>query len=109
MTNNGTIVYRELNDPGDALLTWLDDRGQLFNVLDDEQKEHLYVDNDVPRDILITPLIVAATKGFALFTEDGKHLADYKKLFKAEKAQLGARLVITPEVDLDDDEDEDEE
>ncbi len=98
---NGTVIYRELGDPSPILLTWLEDRGQLFNVLDDHNNEHLYIDNDQPRDADITPMLVEATIGFSLFTEGGKRLSDYSRLDRAIRAQQGAKLVITPEVDLE--------
>jgi hypothetical protein len=98
---NGTIIYRELGDPPDVLINWLDERSQLFNVLDDHDKEHLYIDNDVPRDADITPLLVQHTIGFSLFSEDGQRLSDYSRLDKAIRAQAGAKLVITPEVELE--------
>jgi hypothetical protein len=101
--DNGTVIYRELGDPPAVLLTWLDERGQLFNVVDDNQNEHLYVDGEQPRDAAITPMIVENTIGFSLFTEDGQRLADYSRLDRAIRAQEGAKLVITPEVDLEDD------
>lgn len=99
---NGTVIYRELGDPDPALIAWLDARNQLFNVVDDRQKEHLYVDNDVPRDAVITPLIVESTIGFSLFTESGQRISDYSRLDKAIRAQAGASLVVKPEVELED-------
>lgn len=105
---NGVLVYRELGDPPAILIDWLDERQQLFNVLDDKQKEHLYVDNDQPRDADITPMILEHTIGFSLFTEDGRHTASYSRLDKALRAQAKAKLVVVPEVDLEDDIEDDE-
>jgi len=100
---NGTVIYRELIDPAPILIKWLDDRNQLFNVLDNKGVEHLYVDNDHPRDADITPMIIQATKGFSLFTEQGKRITDYSRLDKAIRGQEGAQLVVVPEVELDED------
>jgi len=99
---NGTQVYRELGDPPQVLINWLDERGQLWNVLDDHQNEHLYVENETPRDSDITPMIVECTIGFSLFDEDGKRLADYSRLDKALRAQEGAKRIVIPEVELED-------
>jgi hypothetical protein len=99
---NGCIVYRELGNPPDILINWLDERNQLWNVVDDNGKERLYIDNDQPRDADITPSLVEATIGFALFTEAGKRLAGYSRLDRALRAQEGAVLTITPEFELED-------
>lgn len=102
--DNGTIIYRELGDPAPVLIQWLDDRGQLYNVLDDHGNEHLYIDNDVPRDAEITPMLVDATIGFSLFYEaTGKRISDYSRLDRAVRAQAGAELVVKPEVELEED------
>jgi hypothetical protein len=103
MSNNGTVIYRELGDPPQVLINWLDERGQLYNILDDANREHLYVDNEQPRDADITPMIVENTIGFSLFTEDGRRLSDYSRLDKALRAQEGAKLVIVPEVEMEED------
>jgi hypothetical protein len=99
---NGCIVYRELGNPPDILINWLDERNQLWNVVDDNGKERLYIDNDQPRDADITPPLVEATIGFALFDEEGKRLAGYSRLDSAIRAQAGAKMVITPEFELED-------
>ena len=99
---NGCVVYRELGEMPAVLVNWLDERNQLWNVVDDTGKEHLYIDNDQPRDADITPSLVEATIGFALFTEAGKRLSDYSRLDRAIRAQAGAVLTITPEFELED-------
>ncbi len=99
---NGTIIYRELGDPPRDLITWLDLRHQLWNVLDDHQIEHLYVDNDQPRDSEITAQLIHYTIGFSLFTEGGKFISAYSRLERAVRAQLSAKLVVVPDVQLED-------
>lgn len=104
--NVTTQVYRELDPNVENLLTWLEERGQLFNVADPKGNEHLFVDNDMPRDGDITPMIVDATVAFALFTEDGDYIGSYRSLDKAIAAQEAARIVVTAEVeDAEPDED----
>jgi hypothetical protein len=67
--------------------------------------EHYFIDNDLPRDSDITEEIVANTKGFALFTEEGKYIGSYRSLDRAVAAQAGAKIVVQADVDADPDED----
>ena len=98
---NGAVIYRDLGNPIPVLLAWLQERTQLYNVVDDKGLEHLYVDNDIPRDSEITELIVGSTGGFALFTEQGKRIEGYTDLHKAVRAQASAQLTVVPEVELE--------
>lgn len=100
-----TQVYRELDPNQDDLLRWLDERQQLFNVVDPKGNEHLFIDNDLPRDADITPMIVEHTVGFALFTDDGDYIGSYRSLDKAIRAQESATVSIVADVDADPDED----
>jgi hypothetical protein len=100
-----TQVYREIDPTADNLLQWLDQRQQLFNVTDPKGNEHLFVDNDTPRDADITPLIVQHTVGFALFTDDGEYIGSYRDLARAISAQESAQVVVTADVDAEPDED----
>jgi len=103
---NGVQIYRELGEAPVHTLEWLEKRGQLFNVIDPKGKEHVFVDNDLPRDSEITEALVGNTVGFALFTEDGEYVGSYRALDRAIAAQKGARLVVTADVEADPDEDE---
>lgn len=94
-----TQVYREIGQDNPDLIGWLDLRNQLFNVTDPNGKERVFVDNDVPRDSDITPLIVENTVGFALFDNDGNYVGSYRELAGALSAQDSARIVVTTEVD----------
>lgn len=97
---NGTVIYREIDNATEALLTWLEDRNQLWTIADDKNVEHSYVENDIPRDYNITPLIIEATTGFSLYPEDGgKSIGRYRALDKAIAAQNKARLVVSAETD----------
>lgn len=98
---NNIDIFREIGNANDALITWLEDRNQLFPVIDPNGVEHLFVENDVPRDAAITPLIMEATTGFALFYDDGKYIGSYRSLDRALAAKAGAKIVITPEVQGD--------
>lgn len=104
--NVSTQVYRELDPNASDLLTWLDRRQQLFNVVDPKGNEHLFIDNDLPRDADITPMIVENTVGFALFTDNGEYIGSYRDLGKAITAQEQAKIVVTADVeDTEPDED----
>lgn len=100
-----TQIYREIGNASEDLLTWLEAREQLFPIQDPKGKEHLFIDNDQPRDRDITPMIVEATTGFALFADndDGETqwVGTYRALDKAIEAQQSARVVVTTEVDMD--------
>lgn len=102
---NGVQIYRELsqNIPA-SIVEWLDKRGQLYPTEDPRGNEHLFIDNDLPRDADITIAIVANTSGFALFTEDGEYVGAYRSLDRAIAAQNGAKLVVTADVEADPDE-----
>lgn len=100
MSTIGIDLFREINNADERLLQWLEERGQLFPVEDDHGNERLYVENDLPRDAIITPLIVDATTGYALFTTDGEFVGKYNALDKAEAARDGAKIVVTPEVSV---------
>lgn len=111
---NGITVYRELHESApESLFTWLEQRQQLFPIEDDKGDVHLFVENDQPRDADITPLIVENTAGFALFADEpldengNQYIGSYRSLDRALTAQSGARLVVQPEVDLEDDPDVD--
>jgi hypothetical protein len=96
-----TKVYREIGQANPDLINWLDLRDQLYSVTDPEGKERVFVDNDIPRDSDITPLIVDETVGFALFDNQGEYVNSYETLNAAIKAQQSARIVVSTEVDLD--------
>jgi len=99
-----TQIYREIHQDRADLLEWLDLRNQLYVVTDNKGKEHVFVDNDLPRDSDITPLIVENTVGFALFDDTGTYVASYRSLDKALDAQQGARIVVATDVDVEADE-----
>lgn len=97
---NGVQIFRELGDRvPQGTIEWLDKRGQLFNVIDPKKNEHLFVDNDLPRDVEITQAIVAGTIGFALFDDEGEYIGSYRSLDRAIAAQSGAKLVVKADVD----------
>jgi hypothetical protein len=99
------VIYRELSDPSPDLVKWLEDRDQLFVVVDPRGVEHSYVDNGTPRDALITEEIVGTgpfvgcTKGFALFSDEGDFIAEYRDVIKAEKALASVKPVVTVEIE----------
>jgi len=103
-------IYRELSDPELSLITWLEDRDQLFVVQDPRGVEHMYVDNSTPRDSFVSEMIVGGplvpyagcTKGFALFSDEGDFIAEYSRIDAAERAAASVRPVVTVEVDDDD-------
>ena len=99
-----TQIFREIHQDNEGLLSWLDGRNQLYIITDPKGKEHVFVDNDIPRDSDITPMIVENTVGFALFDDNGEYVASFRSLDKAIEAQQGARLVITTDVDVEADE-----
>lgn len=101
--NNVTKVYREIGDGNPDLIQWLDLRDQLWNIPDNEGQERLFIDNDVPRDGNITPVIVEQTVGFALFDNEGDLVATYPDLQTAIKAQDNAKIVVSTEVEFDGD------
>ena len=105
MSINGVDIYRELGDAPDSLLDWLERRGQLYNVIDPKGNEHVFIDNDLPRDSDITQEIVANTRGFALFSEEGEFIGTYRSLDRAIAAQAGAKLVVQAEVEAEPDDD----
>lgn len=98
-----TQIYREVGANDATLLEWLNRRDQLFEVTRDNGDVHRFVDNDIPRDSDITPLIIDNTVGFALFSEDGDYMASFETLAQAIRGQENARIVITTEVDIDSD------
>jgi hypothetical protein len=110
------FVYRELSEPSESLVKWLEERDQLFVVADPKGIEHMYIDNGTPRDVDISEEIVGGleegrpfpgcTKGFALFSEDGEYIASFRDLERAEEAAKSAKLVIKTEYQdvLEDDE-----
>lgn len=99
-------IYRELSDPTPSLITWLEERDQLFVVVDPKGQEHNYIDNGTPRDADITEEIVGdtpafpgCTKGFALFSEEGDFIAEYSRIDTAERAALAVKPVVTTTVE----------
>ena len=100
-------IYRELSDPSPSLVEWLEARDQLFVVQDPKGVEHVYVDNDTPRDSDITDELVGGpetphvgcTKGFALFSADGSYVASFARLDAAIRAKAGARVEIKHSVE----------
>lgn len=99
-------IYRELSDPSPSLITWLEDRDQLFVVADPMGREHNYIDNNTPRDAIITEEIVGVegafpgcTKCFALFSEEGDFIAEYARIDKAELAASKVKPVVVSTVD----------
>ena len=96
-----TQIYREINPNSEGLLRWLDERQQLHNVEDPKGNEHLFVDNDLPRDADITPMIMENTVGFALFTDDGDYIGSFRSLDRAIDAQNSASITISADVDAD--------
>lgn len=96
--NVTTQVYREIDASNDGVLAWLDQRDQLFSVTDPDGAEHLFVDNETPRDADITPSVMDATVGFALFTDDGDYIGSYKTLARAVEAQEKAQIVVSADV-----------
>ena len=99
MSTNGVEIYREIADPSSRLLAWLENRNQLWVISDPKGNEHLFIDNDTPRDPDITIEIVTRTVGFALFTEDGDYIGSYRSLDRAITAQQGAKLVVQADVE----------
>lgn len=105
-------VYREIADPSPTLLQWLEERDQLYPVIDDKGKERLYVENDFPRDADISEELVGGrqfpgcTVGFALFDDDGNFIGSYRSLDRALAAQASARVVVSAEVDVEPDGDD---
>jgi hypothetical protein len=108
MSANGVQIYRELGEAPESLLDWLEKRDQLYNIIDPTGIEHVFIDNDLPRDSEITRSIVANTKGFALFSEDGDYIGSYRSLDRAITAQAGAKLVVQAEVEAEPDDFEDD-
>ena len=98
---NGVQIYRELGGKEASAIEWLDRRSQLFNVIDPKGPEHIFVDNDAPRDPEVTQAIIRDTVGFALFTEDGEYIGSYRSLDRAITAQNGAKLVVKADVDAE--------
>ena len=96
---NGVQIYRELGDAPQHTLDWLDARNQAYVVTDPKGKDHLFVDNDLPRDADVTMSLVANTIGFALFTKDGDYIGSYRSLDRAIAAQAGAKLVVQADVE----------
>jgi len=105
MSTNAVYVYRELGDAPDSLLDWLEKRNQLYVIVRDNGDEHVFIDNELPRDSEITNAIIANTKGFALFTEEGDYIGSYRSLDRAIAAQGSARVVVQAEVEADADDD----
>src|SRR3990167_7345508 len=99
MIINGVQIYRELQDPSDSLAAWLEARDQVWVLMDAKDNAHYFIDNDLPRDSDITEEIVANTRGFALFTEDGKYIGSYRSLDRAIVAQNGAKIVVQADVE----------
>jgi hypothetical protein len=91
-------VYRELNAPSPSLIAWLEARDQLYYVVDPRGVEHMFVDNDLPRDQDISEELVLHT-GFALFGDDGEYIGSYRSLDRAIKAAAGAKTVVTADVE----------
>jgi hypothetical protein len=104
LTDASTQVYREISQNNPDLINWLDLRNQIWNIPDPDGNDHVFVDNSIPRDRSITPLIVEETVGFALFDGNGEYVASFKTLVEAERAKATARIVINTDVSLDDDE-----
>ena len=99
MIINGVEIYRELNEPSPGLLAWLEARDQVWVLPGAKGEEHHFIDNDLPRDSEITDEIVANTRGFALFTEEGGYVGSYRSLDRALKAQAGAKVVVQADVE----------
>ena len=123
----GVYVYREIADPSPSLAQWLDQRGQLFEIQDPKGKNHLYIENDIPRDADINEEIVGrepqrildgkgramtfpgvkgCTVGFALFAENRDegtfdHIGTYRSLDRAESAARNAKVVVRADVDTE--------
>lgn len=105
---NGVQIFRELGErTPQNILDWLELRGQLFTVVDPKKNEHLFIDNDLPRDVEITDAIMASTIGFALFDDEGEYIGSYRSLDRAAAAQAGAKRVVKADLDMDDAPDED--
>lgn len=99
-------IYREISpDSSRSLLTWLERRDQLFPTEDDKGVEHLFIENDRPRDPDITEEIVARTIGFALFSDDGELVGRYRALDRAIKAAETATIKVVPDIEVAPDED----
>lgn len=96
---SGTQIYREIGNASNSLLQWLDKRDQLYPITDPQGKEHLFIDNDQPRDADINEEIVSVTTGFALFTEQGEYIGSYRSLDRAIRAQESAKVVVSTEVE----------
>ena len=94
----GTMIYREIGNADEATLNWLDARGQLFTILDDKNVEHMFVDNEAPRDSEISLAIVEGTTGYTIFTENGDRVGSYRDLAKAISAQSRAKIIVSSEV-----------
>lgn len=103
-------VYREIDPNVSAsLIVWLERRDQLFPITDDKTGvEHLFIENDRPRDADITEEIVSHTVGFALFGDDGRLLGRYRSLERAINAMQNARIEVRADVDLDEEDWQDE-
>ena len=97
---NGIQIYRELspNTP-EHILNWLEVRQQIWPITDPKGVEHLFIDNDKPRDADITPSLVSNTVGFALFDGEGEYIGSYRSLDRAITAQKGAKIVVTADVE----------
>lgn len=94
----GVNVYRELNGPSDSLVKWLEDRDQIYFVVDPKGREHMFVDNDLPRDADISEELVKH-KMFAIFTEEGDYIGSYRDLDRAIKAAKSAKVVVATDVE----------
>jgi hypothetical protein len=103
-------IYRELSDPSPELVQWLEDRDQLFVVVDPKGNEHTYVDNGTPRDSWVNETIcggpqvpyAGCTKAFALFSDEGVFIAEYARMDAAERAAAKVKPVVVMELDDED-------
>jgi hypothetical protein len=94
---NGVQIYREVANLAPYPLKWLEARDQLYEITDPKGVPHLFLDNDTPRDIDVTPGIIDATVGFALFDAEGEYIGSYRSLDRAIAAQEGAKIVVQAE------------
>jgi hypothetical protein len=82
------------------LTGWLETRDQLYVVVDPEGKEHLFVDNDIPRDPWVSEELVQH-KGFALFDSEGQYIGSYNELEKALRAAATAKTTVFTDTEAD--------
>ena len=98
-TINKIDIFREVGELSPLATKWLELRNQLFVIESPDGKEHIFVENDTPRDSEITLDIVKNTIGYALFDDEGEYIGSYRSLDRAIMAQLGAKIVVQADVE----------